>query len=88
MSERSITISAPIDPELKRETEEIFERLGVTLPEAIHLFLTEVKLHNGFPFELKIPNEETRQALAEAENKETMGHFHTVNDLFKDLEIS
>jgi DNA-damage-inducible protein J len=88
MNERSITISVPIDPELKRETEEIFERLGVTLPEAIRLFLKEVKLRNGFPFEVEIPNEETRQALAEAENKETMGHVHTVDDLFKDLAIS
>lgn len=88
MSEKTITISTPIEPELKKETEDIFEHLGLTLPKAIQLFLTEVKLRNGFPFEIKIPNQETRQALAEAEDKKTVAHFHTVEDLFEDLEIS
>ncbi len=88
MSESSTTINATIEPELKKETEEIFENLGLTFSEAIQLFLAEVSLHKGFPFEINIPNKETRKALVESENREAMEHFHTVDDLFDDLGIS
>jgi DNA-damage-inducible protein J len=59
-------VSARIDPELKQNVEHIFQELGLTTTQAITLFYKQVDLHRGLPFEVRLPNEVTLQALAEA----------------------
>ncbi|SFV59034.1 hypothetical protein MNB_SV-6-1118 [hydrothermal vent metagenome] len=44
-----------------------------------------IVMHKGLPFELKIPNNETRKALSELENREGQ-IFKNVNELFADLD--
>ena len=44
-----------IDSETKRESEAIFKELGITLSYAVSLFLKQVILHDGFPFDVRIP---------------------------------
>ena len=34
--------------------------------EAVNIFLNQVALHKGLPFEVKIPNNETKKAIEEA----------------------
>ena len=65
MKTKSAYLNARLDPELKTDAENIFRELGVSTSEAIAMFLRQVVLHKGFPFPLKIPNEETIEALAE-----------------------
>ena len=64
---KTAVISARIDPGLKQNTEQIFQELGLTTTQAITLFYKQVALQRGLPFAVKLPNEETVQALAEAE---------------------
>lgn len=42
-----------VNDEIKKEITPILEDLGLSLSEAINLFLHQVKLNNGIPFELK-----------------------------------
>ena len=42
-----------INDNIKKEVTPILEDLGLSLSEAINIFLHQVKLHNGIPFELK-----------------------------------
>ena len=51
-------IRARIDPELKKNVENIFSVLGLSTTEAINLLYCQVKLHKGLPFEVKIPNKD------------------------------
>ena len=88
MSAKTMTVNTEIDPELKRASEEILKRLGLTFSEAIRLFLKQVIVSRGLPFDMNIPNAETRQALAEAEQKDTLDYFETPEELFKDLGIA
>ena len=70
------TVRARVEPELKRDAEAVLRKIGLTSSEAITLFLTQVKLTNGLPFPLRVPNRRTRQAIQEAhkgENVETFG---------------
>ena len=60
------TTSIKLDVEVKKRAKEIFQELGMTMGEAVNLFLRQVVLHKGLPFEVKIPNEETRKAIEEA----------------------
>ena len=69
------TTSLKLDPTVKNEAQAIFAQLGLTLGEAVNLFLNQVRLNNGLPFELKIPNAMTQQVLKEAQegvNMETL----------------
>jgi len=60
------TTSIKLDVEVKAKAKEIFKELGITMGEAVNIFLSQVALHKGLPFEVKIPNKETIKAIEEA----------------------
>ena len=60
------TTSIKLDVEIKAKAKKIFKELGITMGEAVNIFLNQVALHKGLPFEVKIPNAETRQAIEDA----------------------
>jgi DNA-damage-inducible protein J len=84
---KTAVISARIDPELKHEAEEVFKELGLTATQAITLFYKQVELEHGLPFAVRVPNEETRQALEQARTREKLESHNTLDDLFQDLGI-
>lgn len=67
---KTAVISARIDPELKRNAEQIFRELGLTTSQAIALFYKQVALQRGLPFRVKIPNEVTKKALEDARTRQ------------------
>ena len=80
-------ISARIDPDLKRDAEQIFRELGLTTSQAITLFYKQVDLQRGLPFSVKIPNEVTKKALEDARTRRNLESFEDIESLFEDLEI-
>ncbi len=46
-----------INSKIREEVTPILDKLGISLSEAINMFLHQVKLNNGIPFELKIKKE-------------------------------
>ncbi|MDX9813699.1 MAG: type II toxin-antitoxin system RelB/DinJ family antitoxin [Sulfurimonas sp.] len=73
------TVRARVDGDLKQEAEAIFKKLGLSTSQAIVMFLNMVKLNNGIPFEVKIPNKKTLKAMQEA--KELIGDEIDLEDL-------
>ena len=63
---KSETVRARIEPKTKMAAEEIFQALGLNSTEAITLFYKQVVFHRGLPFPVKIPNEETLEAMQQA----------------------
>ncbi len=47
-------VRARVDYRLKRDSEKILNSLGLTTTEAIRIFLHQVRLHKGMPFDLKL----------------------------------
>ena len=84
---KTSTISTQIDPELKAKVENIFAQLGLSTNQAITLFLKQVELQNGWPFQINIPNETTRKAIDESKQFKKMARFENTNDLYKDMDI-
>jgi len=66
------TVRARVDSNLKNEVESIFHELGLTTSQAINLFLKKVKLERGIPFDLKVPNATTLQAMKEVEEDKNL----------------
>ncbi len=79
------TVKVKIEPELKNEVEKIFQKLGLTPMEAINLFYRMVKLEKTLPFEAKIPNDETLQAIEDAEKRKNLTECDDINDLMRKL---
>ena len=55
-----------LDADMKEQAKNIFKKYGVSLSDAINMFLTQSVLEKGLPFQLKIPNDETIQAIEDA----------------------
>ncbi len=47
-------VRARVDERLKRDSEHILNELGLSTTEAIRIFLHQVRLHRGLPFDLRI----------------------------------
>ncbi len=75
------TVRARIDSNLKKDVEEIFKDIGINNSQAINIFLKKVQRERGIPFDLKIPNETTVNAMNEAKNNE--GEIISLDDFKK-----
>ena len=82
---KSTMIHARIEPSLKMETEKTLGELWLNMTQAITLFLQQVRLQKGLPFEVKLPTKETQKALKELETRDGK-KFASVDALFDDLE--
>lgn len=52
---RSSSIFARVEPEVKKQAEKVLEQLGIPMSNAINIFLRQIVLQNGIPFEMKLP---------------------------------
>lgn len=61
------TINVRIEPALKHQAEAILNQLQLSSADAIRLLYSQICLHQGLPFEVKLPNEKTIKAIKELE---------------------
>ena len=66
MTASKVRTNVYLDSDMKLKAKEIFKQYGVSLSDAINMFLTQSVLERGLPFEMKIPNDETKKAIADA----------------------
>ena len=74
-------IRAGVEPELKREAEEVLGELGMSATEAITLFYKQVAIQRGLPFDVRIPNAKTVEALQQAQDGADLVEYLTLEDL-------
>jgi len=51
---KTTSIFARVEPEIKEQAEIVLNKLGIPMSNAINIFLRQVILQNGLPFEVKI----------------------------------
>jgi len=78
------TVRARIDADLKEDVEKILSEIGLSTSQAITMFMKGISRERGIPMELKIPNDETLQAMKELENGE--GERITFDELKKEAK--
>jgi len=72
---KNAVVNARMESELKSEVEAIFKQLGMNTTQAITMFFEQIRLHRAIPFEIKLPNQETVEAMQDAlagKNMETV----------------
>ena len=67
---KSANLNIRIDPNIKQEAESLYNDLGITVSDAINIFLRQSLRVGGLPFEMRQPryNAETEAAMKEADD--------------------
>lgn len=77
-----------VDENIKAQATETLAAMGLSISDAVRVFLMRVVAEQQMPFALKAPNAETRAAMAEADSitRTRRVRFGTATELFNDLE--
>lgn len=77
-----------MDKQVKAQATETLAAMGLSVSDAVRVFLMRVVAEKQLPFALKVPNLETRAAMEEADEIARTHHarFATATELFDDLE--
>ncbi len=82
---KTATIQTRVDPEIKQNAQKILNMLNISMSEAISLYLTQITLNKGIPFEIKIPNKLTAETLNNSVNGKELHKASDVDELFQEL---
>lgn len=89
---KSANINVRIDPIIKEEAEELFSGFGITVTDAINIFLHQSLLVGGLPFEVKQPRYNTKTIIAMKEARDLANgkistkKYSSANELFDELD--
>ena len=77
-----------IDEQVKAQATETLATMGLSVSDAVRVFLMRVVAEKQLPFTLKAPNAETRAAMTEADGivSKRRARFATAKALFNDIE--
>jgi DNA-damage-inducible protein J len=79
---KTATIQTRVDPKIKQRAQKILNTLNISMSEAISMYLSQITLHKGIPFDLKIPNKLTAQVLKNSEEGKNLHAVSSVDELF------
>ncbi|MCL5405901.1 MAG: type II toxin-antitoxin system RelB/DinJ family antitoxin [Deltaproteobacteria bacterium] len=81
-------IHVRIDEQVKKQAAETLAAMGLSVSDAVRVFLMRLVAEKQMPFTLKAPNVETRAAMAEADEmvRTRRARFDNAAELFNDLE--
>lgn len=88
---KTASINVRVTKDVKAQAEELFASFGITLSEAINMFLHKSLMVEGLPFDLKQPkyNKETIAAFKEAEDilsgKIPAKRYNSVSEMMDDV---
>lgn len=82
---KTAMITTRVDPNLKADAEKVLSKLGISTTEAINLFLSQVRLRKGLPFDVKIPNKTTLKAMQDAEEERNLSSYDSLDEFFEKM---
>ena len=88
MAAHTSMLHVRLDDDIKTQATEALAAMGMSVSDAVRLFLHRVAADQAFPLELKVPNAETRAAMEEARAlmAARRARFATADELFDALE--
>jgi DNA-damage-inducible protein J len=89
---KTASLNIRIDPETKSGAERLFSQFGITITDAVNIFLHQSLMVGGLPFELKQPRCKTETEAAFQEAREIMAGriktkaYHSARELSEELD--
>ncbi len=84
---KTATVRARIQPDLKQHADEVFDRLGINATQAITMFYKQVEMRNGLPFDLVIPTSVTKKTFQATDSERDLVVCEDAADMFEKLGI-
>jgi len=81
----SDVVRARIDPTLKKEAASVLSEMGLSVSDAIRILLTRVANEHALPFDVRVPNKKTQEAIA-ARERGDVERFDDLSALMTDLK--
>jgi DNA-damage-inducible protein J len=76
-----------VEDNIKAQATEALGAMGLSMADAVRLFLHRVVAEQALPLELKVPNAKTRAAIAESRDMMARApRFKSAEEMFDDLE--
>ena len=88
MKSHSSMLHVRMDTEMKQRATEALAAMGLTASQAVRLLFHRIAVDQAFPLELKVPNAQTREAMAEIDEmvRARRARFASADEVFADLE--
>ena len=88
MTAQTSMLHIRVDDNIKDQATQTLTAMGLSMSDAVRLFLRRVVVEQAFPLELTVPNAETLAAMEEsrAMMAKRRARFATADALFADLE--
>ena len=88
MAAQTSMLHIRVDDDIKEQATQALSAMGLSMSDAVRLFLRRVVIDQAFPLELKVPNAETRAAMeaSRAMMANRRAGFASADELFADLE--
>ena len=89
---KTTTMNIRIEPELKKEVEEVLKDLGMNIADAVTIYFKQIVLTDSIPLQLKRPkfNKETLNAIEEADdimkNPENYKSYNNVYEMIEEIK--
>jgi DNA-damage-inducible protein J len=77
-------VRARIDGQVKQQATEVLGKMGLSVSDAIRLLMIRIAKEKALPFDVKVPNAETRAAIRELQDDDGK-RFKTVTALMANL---
>ena len=85
MAETTTMVHVRVNEKIKAQATKALTAMGLSVSDAVRVFLTRIAADKKLPFELKVPNAETRAAMQEARAM-GKGRFSSADDLIRELD--
>ena len=91
MAAQTSILHIRVDDDLKEQATAALTTMGLSVSDAVRLFLCRVVVDQAFPLELKVPNAETQAAMKEsrammARVRSGESRFASADEMFDDVE--
>jgi DNA-damage-inducible protein J len=88
MAAQTSMLHIRVEDDIKEQATVALTSMGLSVSDAVRLFLRRVVIEQAFPLELKVPNAETLVAMEESRKAmvKRSARFGSADELFADLE--
>ncbi|WP_019411201.1 type II toxin-antitoxin system RelB/DinJ family antitoxin [Pseudomonas psychrophila] len=80
---KTTDVRCRIEEDLKERATAVLQSCGLSISDAMRLFLRQVVETQGLPFEVRVPSEKTAQALVQA--REIRRQFNSMQEMLEGL---
>ena len=81
---KTTDVRCRIEEDLKESATDVLKSCGLSISDAMRLFLRQVVATQGLPFEVRLPSEKTARAMAQA--RDIRRHFDSIDDMLGNMD--